>query len=181
MSLMEPLDLYALQQSYNENGVMLCFNGPLTKSLIEEIGHALRNYMRNESASTAMDVFGAYIEMTQNIRHYAAAKSWSEKQAIATVVIAQDANGRYVISSGNVVEQDDGRRLVERVETLAKMDKSALKAAYKEQLRKPRDEGSKSGAGLGLLDIARKAAAPFGCSLRALNHGQAFFTLIVTI
>lgn len=178
---MESLDLYALQKNYNQNGVLLCFNGPLTKSLIEEIGHALRNYMRNESASKAMDVFAAYIEMTQNIRHYAAAKNWPEQQSTATVVIAQDAEGRYVVSSGNIVDQDDGRRLLERIQTLAAMDKTALKAAYKEQLRKPREEGVKSGAGLGLLDIARKASAPFACALRALEDGKSFFTLIVTI
>lgn len=178
---MEPLDLYALQQSYNRNGVMLCFNGPLTKSLIEEIGHALRNYMRNESASTAMDVFAAYIEMTQNIRHYAASKGWTENQASATVVIAQNGDGHYVVSAGNIVEGEDGPPLVARIEELACLGKPELKAAYKEQLRKPRDEASVSGAGLGLLDIARKASSPFACSLRELDNGQAFFTLIATI
>jgi len=178
---MELLDLYTLQQSYSHNGVMLCFNGPLTRSLIEEIGNALRSYMRGESPSTALDVFGAYIEMTQNIRQYAASKGWTDHRTTATVVVAQDKEGRYAVSSGNLVEAADGPRLVARVSALAEMDKSQLKSAYKEQLRMPRAEGAKTGAGLGLLNIARKASLPLTCSLRPLDNGKAFFTLIVII
>src|SRR3989442_9020303 len=98
---MELPDLFALQQTYNQKRIMLCFKGPLTKSLIEEIGNALRNYMQRENVtpSAAMDVFAAYIEMTQNIRRYAASKGWGENEAVATIVIARDTAGRYVVSA----------------------------------------------------------------------------------
>lgn len=176
-------DLFSLQQTYNQQRIMLCFNGPLTKSLIEEIGNALRNYMQRENAtpSSAMDVFGAYIEMTQNIRHYAASKGWNEAEASATVVIARDAEGRYVVSAGNIVDCADGHDLEARVKALGAMDKAQLKAQYKEQLRKPRDEGSTTGAGLGLIDLARKAAEPLICSLQKLDDGRAFFSLRVVM
>jgi len=177
------IDLFSLQQTYNQQRIMLCFNGPLTRSLIEEIGNALRNYMQRENAtaSASMDVFGAYIEMTQNIRHYAATKGWNEADASATVVISRDTAGRYVVSAGNIVDADDGHALTTRVDTLAAMDRAELKARYKEQLRKPREEGSASGAGLGLIDMARKAAEPLGCSLQTLDDGRAFFSLRVVM
>jgi hypothetical protein len=177
------IDLFALQQTYNQQRIMLCFNGPLTRSLIEEIGHALRNYMEREhaTASSAMDVFGAYIEMTQNIRHYALRKGWADSDAAATVVIARDPEGRYVVSAGNVVDCADGADLTERVAALAALDKAALKAQYKEQLRKPREEGSCSGAGLGLIDLARKASEPLACSLQTLDDGRAFFSIRVVM
>lgn len=177
------IDLFSLQQTYNQQRIMLCFNGPLTKSLIEEIGNALRNYMQRENApaSSSMDVFGAYIEMTQNIRHYAAAKGWSESDASATVVVARDEAGRYTVSAGNIVDAADGQTLAGRVAELAAMDKSALKAAYKEQLRKPRADDAGSGAGLGLIDMARKAGEPLACSLRTLDDGRAFFSLRVVM
>jgi hypothetical protein len=176
-------DLFSLQQTYNQQRIMLCFNGPLTRSLIEEIGNALRNYMQREHAtpSSAMDVFGAYIEMTQNIRHYAASKGWSESEASATVTIARDAEGRYVVSAGNIVDGADGPGLAARVNALAAMDKAQLKTAYKEQLRKPRDEDSTTGAGLGLIDLARKAAEPLACSLQPLDDGRAFFSMRVVM
>jgi hypothetical protein len=180
---MEMPDLFSLQQTYNRQRIMLCFNGPLTKSLIEEIGNALRNYLQRENAtaSSAMDVFAAYIELTQNIRHYAARKGWDESEASATVVVARDADGRYVVSAGNVLEAVDGHALAARVEALAAMDKAQLKAEYKEQLRKPREDSLYSGAGLGLIDMARKASAPLACSLRKLDDGRAFISLRVVM
>lgn len=180
---MDLIDLFSLQQTYNAQRIMLCFNGPLTRSLIEEIGNALRNYMQRENAtaSSAMDVFGAYIELTQNIRHYAASKGWDDAAASATVVIARDSRGRYVVSAGNIVDADDGASLQARVCVLAGMEKAQLKAQYKEQLRKPREEGCATGAGLGLLDLARKAAEPLACSLRTLADGRAFFSMRVVM
>lgn len=177
------IDLFSLQQTYDQQRIMLCFNGPLTKSLIEEIGNALRNYMQRENAtpSSAMDVFGAYIELTQNIRHYAAVKGWNDAEVSATVVISRDALGRYVVSAGNIVDAADGQALAARVASLATMDKVQLKAAYKEQLRKPRDDGAVTGAGLGLIDMARKAAEPLACSVQAVGDGRAFFSMRVVM
>ena len=181
---MDHADLYLLRETYNEKNILLCFNGPFSQGLIEEIGNALKKYMQSEAASTssALDVFAVYIEIAQNIQHYSAAHGYNDAEASATVVIGRAEDGHYVISAGNIVEHEDGAVLVERVHTLAALDKVQLKAAYKEQLRKPREAGASSGAGLGLIDIARKASAPFSCSLRPVNSGQrAFFSLRVVI
>lgn len=173
-------DLFALQQRYTEQGILLCFNGPLSSSLIEEIGKALRKHMESESLapSSAMDVFGVYIEMTQNIRHYFNTHAWPE--AVATVVIARDAAGRYVVSAGNRLLVADGRALLGRLADLAPLDKAALRARFKERMRVPRSEAA-SGAGLGLIDMARKASVPLQGQLQEMADGSAFFSLTVTI
>ncbi len=180
---METLDLLAMRESYNRQRILLCFNGPISRSLIEEIGNALRNYLAAEQAqpSAAMDVFAVYIEMTQNIRHYAVQQGYGELDASATVAIARDDQGHYQVSAGNLVERADGERLVALVERLAMLDKVQLKAAYKEQLRKPREAGAASGAGLGLMDIARKSSQPLQASLHEQPDGRAFFSLRAVI
>ncbi len=177
------MDLLSMRESYQRERVMLCFNGPISRSLIEEIGKALRNYLDTQQAApaAAMDVFAAYIEMTQNIRHYARRQGYGDDQASATVAVAQDSEGRYQVSAGNLVETPDGQRLVATIEALAGLDKTELKVAYKRQLRQPRDEASPSGAGLGLLDIARKSSQPMRASLQPLSETQSFFSLTATI
>src|SRR5690606_36703199 len=40
---MESIDLFAMRDRYNQQQILLCFNGPISRSLIEEIGNALRN------------------------------------------------------------------------------------------------------------------------------------------
>lgn len=180
---MDTNDLLAMRETYNRQRIMLCFNGPISRSLIEEIGNALRNYLAAEQAqpSAAMDVFAVYIEMTQNIRHYATRMQYGEQDASATVAIARNEEGRYVVSAGNLVEYEDGLRLVEWIDRLGGLDKAQLKAAYKEQLRKPREGDSTSGAGLGLLDIARKSSQPLHASLREQSEGRGFFSLHAVI
>ncbi|MCG2586888.1 biofilm regulation protein kinase SiaB [Massilia sp. TS11] len=176
-------DVFALRESFSQQGIMLCFNGPISRSLIEEIGHALKNYLQAEDVkpSAAMDVFGTYIELTQNIRHYATRRGYGEIEGSATVVIARDEDGHYVVSAGNQVEMADGRALLARIEALAALDKVQLKAAYKEQLRKPREPDAVSGAGLGLIDIARKASAPLTASLKEQADGRGYFSLRAVI
>lgn len=180
---MATIDLFQLREHFNESRILLCFNGPISRSLIEEIGNALKNYLQADNAqpSAAMDVFSVYVELTQNIRHYALAHDYDELQGSATVVVARDEDGRYLVQAGNMVEHADGEALLARIAALARMDKAELKAAYKAQLRQPRAEDAVTGAGLGLIDVARKSARPLRASLSRIGARHAFFSLCATI
>lgn len=180
---MKTNSLYALREHFNGEHILICFNGPISRSLIEEIGNALKSYLESTEAqpSSVMDVFGVYIEMSQNIRHYAAGRNYGEVDSAATVVIATDDHGHYTVSAGNLVDTADGLALLARIEALAGLDKAQLKAAYKEQLRKPRDPDATTGAGLGLIEMARKASRPLEASLDDLGAGRAFFSLRAVI
>lgn len=178
-SLTTHQSLASLREFFSSERILICFNGPCSRVLISEIGVALKEHIEStrDSLSAAMDVFSVYVEMSQNIRHYSASHGYLEPDATATVVIAESPQGRYVVSAGNVVELADGEALLERVQQLAALDKAALKQLYKQQLRLPRDPGVASGAGLGLIDVARKASEPLHGSLDHLEAGKAFFTL----
>ncbi|BBF92996.1 biofilm regulation protein kinase SiaB [Blastochloris tepida] len=175
------LDIFALRDLFNRERIMLCFNGPVTATLIEEIGTALRNYMEKlaESASSVSDVFSVYIEITQNIRRYASSRPELALES-AHILVSRNEEGRYIVSAGNVVETADGEVLRQRIAELAAMDKVALKAAFKEQIRRPRSELEGS-AGLGLIDMARKATHPLWCELLPLDHRRALFQLRVIL
>src|SRR5690606_8553378 len=106
-----------------------------------EFGSALKRYLEADDAKSAevTDVFSVYIEMTQNIRRYAAIRGYDDNRACATVVISRTEDGHYTVSAGNLVAATHGEKLVGRIDSYAALDKAQLKAAYKEQLRKPRD------------------------------------------
>ena len=180
---MNGIDLLSIREQFNQNHILLCFNGPISRSLIEEIGKALRNYLQADNAQpgAAMDVFGVYIELTQNIRHYASRLNYNEQEGSATVVVARDEAGHYNVMAGNLVEMADGERICERINELATMDKKALKATYKTQLRAPRDADGVSGAGLGLLDVARKSAAPVTARLVKVSEQRGFLSILAVV
>ena len=180
---METIDLFSLRTHFNRNRILLSFNGPISRSLIEEIGNALKNYLQAENAqpTAAMDVFSIYIEMTQNIRHYAQSRGYGDLESAATVIVARDAEERYLVQAGNIVEAADGEALLARVDALASMDKAQLKATYKTQLRQPRDAAATTGAGLGLIDVARKSSLPLKGNLSPIDEERAFFSLCAFI
>lgn len=180
---MNIVDLYQVRLNFDRQQIMLAFNGPVTQSLIEELGNALKSHLEREavSHSAAMDVFAVYIEMIQNVRHYAVQKQLTETDASAVVVIGKTDIGAYFVSAGNTVDLGDGVALDELIKSLAALDKPQLKTLYKEQLRRPRDETATTGAGLGLIDMARKASLPVESNLRDLGNGHGFFSLCVVI
>jgi hypothetical protein len=185
---MTPSDLLALHCRCHQQRLLLNFDGPFSQGLIEVLGLALRDHMRelNASQDRTMDVFSVYIEMTQNICHYIDMRGYCGEATHAALAISLDNNDRYVICSGNLVEADDGHRLMSTLADLATLDKTQLKTAYKTRLREARDPQAGRGAGLGLLDIASKAHGPLSATLTEQPAGRpfvgrSFFSLCSTI
>jgi len=180
---MKDFDLVELRDDLNERDILMIFSGPFSHSIIEELGNAVRNHLENAqlSRSAMMDVFAVYIEQAQNVRNYI--RRWEQAPDGARivhsgiVVIARDGE-RYVISSGNLMAPADAAPLAARLEQLRALDKAGLKALQKERLRQPLNE--ENGAGLGLIEMARKAVAPLQYALTTVDH-YVFFTLRVVI
>jgi hypothetical protein len=174
-----PTSLISLKDLFCAQKIILCFNGPISRNIIGELGSAIKEHIESNHAPEleVMDVFSVYIEMTQNIRNYATAKGFNDVDSTATVMIAAAEPGHYAVCAGNLVETEDGHALLDRIRTLAGLDKAELKALYKQQLRQPHSEVKGRGAGLGLLEIARRSTHPMEASLDPLQPGRAFFSL----
>lgn len=181
---MREIDLFRMREDFHQHNIRLCFNGPISRSLVEEIGNALKKYLESEAAppGSVMDVFGVYVEMTQNIRHYAQRMGYSDEESSTTVIVARDDSAdHYLVEACNLVERQHGQTLLQRINELGGMDRAQLKRAFKTQLRAPRSDDADSGAGLGLIDIARRSAEPLSAKLEEAEHGRKLFSLRAVI
>lgn len=192
---MNGLDLWDLRQKLDEANILICFNGPLSQSIIEQLGVAVKRYLEAEThnAGRLYDVFAVYIEQSQNIRNYTAGKaaaiqatstsaSLAELQRYdsATIAIGRLDDDHYLVTSGNPVAKSDLPPLMALLDSLAKLDADGLKACYREQRRRPREDGSPS-AGLGLIDMARKSSRPLEYRVRDIDADTAYFHLTAVI
>lgn len=182
---MQAFDLWDLHQALERADILICFNGPLSQSIIEQIGVAIRRHLGEEAIADEKiyDVFSVYIEQTQNIRNYARDKAGLATGArldAATLAIGRRGDGCYTISAGNVVLNSDLPALCERVETLAAMPPEDLQAHYKQARRALRHSEAAS-AGLGLIDMARKASEPLRYQVRHIDDASSFFHLTTAI
>ena len=86
----------------------------------------------------------------------------------------------YVVCAGNLVMRTDVDRLNSKLSKIRDLSKDELKALYKEQLRAEPEQGSK-GAGLGFMEIARRASKPLEFDFTNIDRDHAFFALKATI
>ena len=165
---MTPDELSRIREEITRDGVMICFNGAFVHSIIEEIGKALRRYLEDseEKKGAALDVFSVYIEQAQNVRNYLARKHFPDAaHANAIIIIGRKAE-HYVVSSGNIVDAADRDELAARLDSIRALD--ARRPALPVQgaaARAPRREKN-GGAGMGLIEIARRCTEPMQYSFR---------------
>lgn len=176
------LDLQKILQGY---GVLISFSGRFSQEIIEELGDAVKKYLETEAISQndTYNVFSVFIEQTQNIKNYSSYKSNSsvgDRIAGSGIVAIGKSKSGYFVSSGNLIENQDIALFTARLDEISNLDKSGLKKLYKEQMKKDIPPGS-SGAGLGLIDMARRASKPLKYSIVKLDGQVSFFTMKVYV
>ena len=176
------MDLYDLRSEFNKSGIMMCFNGPFSHSIIEETGKAMRTYLTAENIAQAavLDVFAVYIELAQNVRNYLVVREITPPEALSSIITIAQNGGVYTVSSGNMVLHEDGKALLARVEEVNGMTPEVKKRQYRELLRQDLSPGL-IGAGLGFLEISRRTTGKLECTFRVVDETFGFFTLTAII
>lgn len=170
------------KRSLDAAGVIFCCSGPFSQKLLCEIGDALRQKMMTaeDNSSVILKVFAVFVEEAQNIIRYSDERvrqpdgEDDDDIALGIIIIGRADDGYYA-QCGNVIEKRKVNGLREKLETVRHMDKDQLKEYYREKRREKRDETSR-GAGLGLIDIARKSREPIEYEFSEIDNENAFFS-----
>lgn len=178
--------LYDFYRQLRQDGIIFCFSGPVSQSIVEGIGETLKQKMEIEEAgmSTTQKVFGIFVEQMQNVLNYSSERLTDEgvsdgELRLGVLIVGQEEAGSFYVSCGNKVERERAGLLEERLESIRVMDKEELKSLYRER-RKASSESGK-GAGLGFIEMARKASRPIEYHFTLVDERHAFFSIRVTI
>ncbi|MBU3916513.1 SiaB family protein kinase [bacterium] len=176
--------LFQLNKDFHQRGVFLNLSGPLSQNLMVEMGGLMKRKMElaGSDASVIRKAFSILVELNQNIIHYSAEKEPNSNQNeelkdSGCGIISVGCEGdHYFLLSGNMIDQGNVEKLTKRLISLQTMDKEELKKQYREQRKKGPDEDSK-GAGLGLIEMARKVNKPLEFKINKINDTHSFFIL----
>lgn len=171
------MDLYELRNQFDKYGIMMCFNGPFSHSIIEEIGKAVRNHLAAENIAQAavLDVFAVYIELAQNVRNYLTLREIALSDATSSIITIAKKGESYAVASGNIVLKGDGEVLCRRISEVNAMTPEEIKRQYREVLRRDVAPGA-LGAGLGYLEIAKRSSQKMSCSIQSVDTIYSFIT-----
>ncbi|MCP4687265.1 MAG: hypothetical protein GY859_04395 [Desulfobacterales bacterium] len=181
-------DFYKIKKDFDRRGLFFCFNGPISQALLVGMGETLKKKMKlaEASTSTVLRVFSMLVEQAQNIIHYSAEEFPSEasvekkeKLRLGLIAVGHE-KGHYFVLCGNMIRSTDVEKLNGHLTKIRMMTKSELKAHYKEQRRRPAEDGGK-GAGLGFLEMAKKASEPIQFEFEKIDEEFSFFSIKTTI
>jgi hypothetical protein len=174
------LFLYNWLKECEKENIILCFQGDFNQDLVNAILLLTENGpdIQNSSTVVRARVFSVLVECMQNIRKYGAPTN-SANDLKPGIVIVCVKDGNYVLKTGNFVTNSDVPNLKGRLDSILKLDKEELKALHKKVLNET-ELTEKSGAGLGLIAMARKSDG-FTYSFRPLEGDVNFYSLDINI
>ncbi len=164
--------LYTHLSSFNLSYI---YKGDFSDTLNETILSLAETNMQivNEPSALKKKVFFIMVESLQNITRHSEANK-DAKNENSSLFIIQRKKKEYYITSGNIIELDKVAPLEEKLKKVNSLDLESLKNYYREVL----DVGeisSKGGAGLGLIEMARKSGNKLAFDFSPINDTKSFF------
>lgn len=179
-------NLYNFYNNIKKERIVFCYSGPISQATIEGIGSTLRLDLKMEEAdmSSSQKIFSIFIEQMQNVLNYSEDKIINDKEMekelrIGVLVIGQEDDSFYVYC-GNKIYNEDVEKIQSRIDEISVLNAEELKALYKKRRKCEVEEGSK-GAGLGLIEMARKSGRPIECSFKKIDDKFSFFSIRVLV
>jgi len=171
------------QKSLQRKGIFFSYIGPFSQNLLVEMGDILKQKMklRHASPQTILKVFSMVVEQTQNIIYYSTGDAEStglpyhNSLNTGTLAVGFD-KGQYFVLCGNLVSTSAVGRLDLILESLQDLSAEELKELYKTKRREGPDILSK-GAGLGFIEMARKASKVIEHRFDEIDEQYTFFTI----
>lgn len=132
----------------------------------------------NEPTKIKKKVYFIMVESLQNIiKHQDEGKNDLSQTGIFLI---QKRGYQYYITSGNLIETRNIEALKSKLEKINSLDPNDLKTYYLQML-KDGEISEKGGAGLGLIEIAKKSGNKLAFEFRDIDEHHAFFYLQTNI
>ncbi|WP_448518650.1 SiaB family protein kinase [Rhodoflexus sp.] len=154
-------------------------NGDLLNNLIDVVQAKLAEI--EPKSSVKKRVFNILVEVLQNIYHHCGhlpLEAFSDAEGV-TFVLAKYQQDYYIIA-GNYILNKEVPVLKARLDLINSLSAEKLKQVYMETLGNG-VISDKGGAGLGLIEIARKSGRKLSYQFGKVSKDLSFFSLMVII
>lgn len=175
--------LYSLFQRYEECHPIFCYSGPFAENLTAHILDISEFSMSAVPTQPLINrkVSFLLVECFQNIiKHGKPEESTSIDSSEPGIFTFRNQDNCFTINSINLVLQEDIAQLNQQVESVNSLKGMNLKELYLHQLENSQIN-NKGGAGLGLIELARKSGNDLICDFSEVDHRFARFHQQVTM
>lgn len=174
-------NILSLYDELIDNGISVVYIGKFTHKVVKLFTELNEEEMEQccEQKTVKRRVHHSLVEILQNMQKHST-EFQTEFSLVNGFFMIGKRDGIYYILTANKVGKHDIMRLTQALEAVNKATKEELDAMYKNQLRngKLSDRG---GAGLGLIDLARKTDGKLEYLFLPIDSLTDYFILKVEI
>lgn len=141
---------------------MLLFKGAISQNTLIRIGGLLDlNQDETIEDHSKKRLFSVLVEMAQNILHYSQERELNSGSHVGTgTVLVQETTSTYEVECSNLVNERQKQFLENHCAMINKLNPEQLREYYLKQRHNGTPHPDSKGAGLGLVEIARKSRNP---------------------
>lgn len=174
------VDILQHRNFIKDKNILVAYKGGVNGDFFVHILHMVENKLQKIEPSVKLrkKIFNILVEILQNIYHYFEESETEEKDAAVVFFLYKD-NEDYCIYTGNQIKKENVIALKLMLDRINALDKEQLKKLYREKLIK--SDAVNGRAGLGIIDIKRKAGAKIDYQFKSLDDKHSFFNLIVRV
>ncbi len=172
---------YNLYKTMKTNEISLVYEGEVTQEITKTFTALTeRNLSKSEESNVVQKkVFNVMVECLQNISKHADSYDEEEEDKRGIIMVSR-GDDSYNVITGNIIKKDKVPELEKSLELINSLDKEGLSNLFKQQIRGA-TLSDKGGAGLGLIDIAKKSGNKLIYQFKDISDDVSFFILTSTI
>jgi hypothetical protein len=175
-----PSNISSFQKMMDEKDIMLVYCGEFSQELNKTLLSFTERKFKadNVEDNTRRKVFNIMVELLQNISKNKVEDA--EYASESSVFMIGSRNDDFMLISSNMIRNEKITALKNRLDQVNSLDKEGLKLLYKD-VRLNSSLSDSGGAGIGIIDIARKSENKLEYTFEELNKQVSLFSLLVKI
>jgi hypothetical protein len=183
------LDIIEYNGMIKNLNISLIYSGPMWHDGIKSIADIVQTRLDIDDVpgNAAKSIFSVFVEQVTNVLMYSAEKGrfpQPDKEPIdvssGTLVLGHKEQ-TYFVQTGNAIKLENKELIMRRIDHLNSLDKEGLRQFHRECMNAENDNQESMGAGLGLIEIARRATAPIEYKFMPIDDKTMYFTMYVEI
>lgn len=167
-----------LRQKLSDEHLMFAYRGEVTGDNSVGLLTLLEREMEFSDFSLLgrKRLFMFVLENLQNITRHGITKS----EGMTSLVVYNKTADGYTVSTGNALKKSEVRDLRKNLEKINSLDPDTIREVYRTMLQDTKI-GKKGGAGLGLMEMARKTGNKLDYDFLPLDDKHSYFILSKTV
>jgi hypothetical protein len=165
-----------LRNLLRQNKVIMAYNGAVSDELMLTLADMLKaRLIAHDDSKRSKLIFSVFMEGVQNLIWHG-----SGQDDDAGMILITEFNNEITIMCGNRIQKNETHALKERLHQIEGADKETIRQLYREGMSHASDHQG-PGAGLGLLEIARRSTHPISYTFEEVDDKNVDFILSATI